>query len=65
MCDMHLVIFLAKSYKANIAHRPIRLASVDVRYASCDFAGQELQNKYRTSTERLDIGRYTAWNEAL
>ena len=51
MCDMRLVIFLAKSYKTDIA-----LESVDVRYAACDFSGQELQNRYRTPRSNR-IGR--------
>ena len=44
----HLVIFLAKSYKS--AHRtpPSNRFGRCVRCTSCDFSGQELQDRYRT-----------------
>ena len=45
--------FLAKSYKTDIAHRPIvRNRSVGVRYASCDFLAKSY-NRYRIDSFRL------------
>ena len=48
--------FLAKSDKADIAHR-LRIESVDVRYASCDVYGQEVQNRTSHIDQPNGIGR--------
>jgi len=40
-----------------ISHIDWRIESVDVRYASCDFSGQEIQNQISHIDQPNDIGR--------
>jgi hypothetical protein len=64
LCDTHLVILWPRNTKPNIAHRPScgpadqpnRIGRA-VRYASCDFSGQEIQPPISHIDQPNGIGR--------
>jgi hypothetical protein len=66
MCDMHLVIFLAKKYKTEYrtSTQPNGIDR-DVRYASCDFSGQEIQNRISHIDPTERTCSINAWYDAL